>query len=140
MWKQATRHLTASHKAPDHRPTIDRKSPTLTYRKLQGKNAQIPKRLRGKDAHKYTERIQAERSYIEGYEAKKLLIYQKQLQGEDARIPQQLLGDSLLYNPKNIENTPPKNTKCQICEKSRRKRTASSFKAPKTTHYGDPIS
>ena len=124
VWKQVTRI----------------RSRTLIYRRLRGKNAHIPKRLQDEDANKYTEKIQAERSSTEGYEAKNLLIYQKRLRGKDARIPQQLRGDPSSYNLKCVENTLPKNTKCQIDKKSRRKQTASFSKAPKTTQYSDPTS
>lgn len=75
--------MEVSHKALDYRLIIDRKnidthilkgyeitrSHTESY---EAKNAQIPKRLRSKDAHKYTKIIQAEHSYTQGYEAKKL--------------------------------------------------------------------
>ncbi len=47
---------------------------------------------------------------------------------------------SIFPQSKGVENSPPKTSKCQIDEKCRKRLLASSPKAPRTTHNGDPTS
>lgn len=75
--------METSHKASDYQPTINKKiidahilkgykakrSHTKGY-KLR--NAHIPKRLQGKDAHKYTKKIHVKCSHIDYHKAKEL--------------------------------------------------------------------
>lgn len=80
LWKN---NVETSHKAPDYQLIINKKiidahilkgykakrSHTKGY-KLR--NAHIPKRLRGKDTHKYTKKIQVKCSHTDYYKAKEL--------------------------------------------------------------------
>ncbi len=134
-WRCGTKpmRLTSQHirKEEVRRPNTNRiRSRTLTYQRLRGKRS-YTRRLRGEDAPtkqnaqipKATRRRTC--SYTKGYEAKTLEYHNSTRR---STFPQ----------PKGVENSPPKTSKCQIDEKCRKRLLASSSKAPRTTHNGDP--
>ncbi len=103
----------------------------------------------------YTKGYEASAHIPDGYEAKTLIqsrtLTYRRLRGEElANIPKATkrrhsntiipTRRSTFPQPKGVENSSPKTSKCQIDEKCRKRLLASFSKAPRTTHNGDPTS